>query len=100
MAQMSPDRAKLRIYVALLGLCCGTEIAGLCFFLPSNPEVTIYVAQQSHNKAATKPPQCHMCLSQGPYAWLRHALERLPQVILVEDCEALIPWSCSLTSPR
>ncbi|MEW5700553.1 transposase domain-containing protein [Pseudomonas synxantha] len=32
-----------------------------------------------------------MCLSQEPYAWLRHALERLPQVISVEDYEALIP---------
>jgi len=37
---------------------------------------------------------------QEPYAWLRHALERLPQVISVEICEALIPRSCSLTSPR
>jgi hypothetical protein len=57
---MSPDRAKLCIYVALMGLCCGTEIAGLCIFLPSNPEVTIYVAQQSHNKDATKPQQSHL----------------------------------------
>ncbi|MGF6489440.1 transposase [Pseudomonas frederiksbergensis] len=32
---------------------------------------------------------------QEPYAWLRHALERLPQAISVEDYEALLPWNCS-----
>lgn len=30
-----------------------------------------------------------------PYAWLRHALERLPQASSVEDFEALLPWSCT-----
>jgi hypothetical protein len=30
---------------------------------------------------------------QEPYAWLRHALERL--VTSVEDYEALLPWNCS-----
>ncbi|WP_252090642.1 IS66 family transposase [Pseudomonas sp. MWU13-3659] len=29
-----------------------------------------------------------------PYAWLRHALERLPQACSVEDYEALLPWNC------
>lgn len=29
-----------------------------------------------------------------PYAWLRHALERLPQASSVEDYEALLPWNC------
>jgi hypothetical protein len=32
---------------------------------------------------------------QEPYAWLRHALERLPQAISVEDYAALLPWNCS-----
>lgn len=36
---------------------------------------------------------------QEPYAWLRHALERLPQASRVEDFEALLPWNCSLASP-
>ena len=36
---------------------------------------------------------------QEPYAWLRHALERLPMATSVEDYEALLPWSCSPTSP-
>ncbi len=31
---------------------------------------------------------------QEPYAWLRHALERLPQASSVEDYEALLPWNC------
>jgi hypothetical protein len=31
----------------------------------------------------------------APYAWLRHALGRLPTASLVEDCEALLPWNCS-----
>lgn len=31
---------------------------------------------------------------QEPYAWLRHALERLPQAASVEDYEALMPWNC------
>ncbi|WP_454833680.1 IS66 family transposase [Pseudomonas lini] len=30
---------------------------------------------------------------QEPYAWLRHALERLPQAESVEDVEALLPWN-------
>lgn len=30
---------------------------------------------------------------QEPYAWLRHALERLPQASSVEDYEALLPWN-------
>ncbi len=30
-----------------------------------------------------------------PYAWLRHALERLPQASSVEDFEALLPWNCT-----
>lgn len=30
-----------------------------------------------------------------PYAWLRHALERLPQASSVEDYEALLPWNCT-----
>lgn len=29
-----------------------------------------------------------------PYAWLRHALERLPHASSVEDFEALLPWNC------
>ena len=32
---------------------------------------------------------------QEPYAWLRHALERLPQACSVEDYEALLPWNCT-----
>lgn len=32
---------------------------------------------------------------QVPYAWLRHALERLPTASSVEDYEALLPWNCS-----
>ncbi|WP_241806976.1 IS66 family transposase, partial [Pseudomonas putida] len=36
---------------------------------------------------------------QEPYAWLRHALERLPTATSIEDYEALLPWSCSLASP-
>ena len=31
---------------------------------------------------------------QEPYAWLRHALKRLPQASSVEDYEALLPWNC------
>ncbi|WP_095963323.1 IS66 family transposase [Pseudomonas ogarae] len=30
---------------------------------------------------------------QEPYAWLRHALERLPQASSLEDYEALLPWN-------
>ena len=36
---------------------------------------------------------------QEPYAWLRHALECLPQANSVEDYEALLPWNCSPVSP-
>jgi hypothetical protein len=36
---------------------------------------------------------------QEPYAWLRHALERLPTAASVEDYEALLPWNCSPASP-
>jgi hypothetical protein len=36
---------------------------------------------------------------QEPYAWLRHALERLPMASSVEDYEALLPWNCSPVSP-
>jgi hypothetical protein len=32
---------------------------------------------------------------QEPYAWLRHALERLPQASSVEDFEVLLPWNCT-----
>ncbi|WP_146050490.1 transposase domain-containing protein, partial [Pseudomonas putida] len=32
---------------------------------------------------------------QEPYAWLRHALERLPLASSVEDYEALLPWNCT-----
>jgi len=35
---------------------------------------------------------------QEPYAWLRHALERLPMASSVEDYEALLPWNCLPTS--
>jgi transposase len=35
---------------------------------------------------------------QEPYAYLRHILERLPQVNSVEDYEALLPWNCSPTA--
>lgn len=35
---------------------------------------------------------------QEPYAWLRHALERLPMASSVEDYEALLPWNCSPVS--
>jgi len=31
---------------------------------------------------------------QETYAWLRHALERLPQASSIEDYEALLPWNC------
>jgi len=31
---------------------------------------------------------------QEPNAWLRHALEHLPQASSVEDYEALLPWNC------
>ncbi|WP_122532510.1 IS66 family transposase, partial [Pseudomonas viridiflava] len=31
---------------------------------------------------------------QEPYAWLRHALERLPTATSVGDYEALLPWNC------
>ncbi|WP_122598094.1 IS66 family transposase [Pseudomonas viridiflava] len=31
---------------------------------------------------------------QESYAWLRHALERLPTATSVEDYEALLPWNC------
>jgi hypothetical protein len=37
---------------------------------------------------------------QEPYAWLRHALERLPQALSVEDFEALLPWNCTPQIPR
>ena len=37
---------------------------------------------------------------QEPYAWLRHALERLPQATAVEDFEALLPWNCTPQIPR
>lgn len=37
---------------------------------------------------------------QEPYAWLRHALERLPQALIVEDFEALLPWNCTPQIPR
>jgi len=37
---------------------------------------------------------------QEPYAWLRHALERLPQASSVEDFEALLPWNCTPQMPR
>ena len=36
---------------------------------------------------------------QEPYAWLRHALERLPVASSVEDYEALLPWNCSPALP-
>ena len=36
---------------------------------------------------------------QKPYAWLRHALERLPTATSVEDYEALLPWNCSPATP-
>ncbi|WP_079202260.1 IS66 family transposase [Pseudomonas sp. CC6-YY-74] len=32
---------------------------------------------------------------QEPYAYLRHILERLPQVNRVEGYEALLPWNCT-----
>ncbi|MEE5107453.1 transposase domain-containing protein, partial [Pseudomonas alliivorans] len=35
---------------------------------------------------------------QEPYAWLRHALERLPTATSVEDYEALLPWNFSPAS--
>jgi hypothetical protein len=37
---------------------------------------------------------------QEPYAWLRHALERLPQALIVEDFDALLPWNCMPQIPR
>lgn len=37
---------------------------------------------------------------QEPYAWLRHALERLPLAAAVEDFEALLPWNCTPQIPR
>ncbi|RRW36315.1 IS66 family transposase [Ectopseudomonas oleovorans] len=35
---------------------------------------------------------------QEPYAYLRHILERLPQVNSLEGYEALLPWNCSPAS--
>ena len=35
---------------------------------------------------------------QEPYAYLRHILERLPQVNSVEGYETLLPWNCSPAS--
>ncbi len=32
---------------------------------------------------------------QAPYAWLRHASERLTLATSVEDYEALLPWNCT-----
>jgi len=37
---------------------------------------------------------------QEPYAWLRHALERLQQAAAVEDFEALLSWNCTPQIPR
>ena len=37
---------------------------------------------------------------QEPYAWLRHAFERLPQALSVEDFEALLPWNCTPQTPQ
>jgi transposase len=37
---------------------------------------------------------------QEPYAWLPHALERLPQASSVEDFAALLPWNCTPQIPR
>ncbi|MFD2882810.1 transposase domain-containing protein [Pseudomonas lini] len=37
---------------------------------------------------------------QEPYAWLRHALKRLPQASSVEDYEALLPWNCKPRPPQ
>ena len=37
---------------------------------------------------------------QEPYAWLRHALERLPQATSGEDYEALLSWNCTPEMPR
>lgn len=37
---------------------------------------------------------------QEPYAWRRHALERLPQASSVEGFEALLPWNCTPQIPR
>jgi len=31
---------------------------------------------------------------QEPYAWLRHALERLTTATSVKAYEALLPWNC------
>ena len=36
---------------------------------------------------------------QEPYAWLRYALERLPQASGVEDYNALLPWNCPPAMP-
>lgn len=36
---------------------------------------------------------------QGPYVWLRHALERLLTATSIEDYEDLLPWNCSPASP-
>jgi len=36
---------------------------------------------------------------QKPYAWLSHALERLPMATSGEDYEALLPWNCSPAMP-
>jgi hypothetical protein len=37
---------------------------------------------------------------QEPYAWLRHALEHLPQTSSVDDFEALLPRNCASQIPR
>ncbi len=51
-------------------------------------------------KGATASAQLYILVEtakangQEPYAWLCHALERLPKASSVEDYEALLPWSC------
>jgi transposase len=37
---------------------------------------------------------------QEPYAYLRHILERLPQVTGLQGYEALLPWNCTAELPR
>lgn len=41
-----------------------------------------------------RPSACRILgIAQQGYAWLRHALERLPLATSVDDCEALLRWN-------
>lgn len=35
-----------------------------------------------------------------PYAYLRHAFQKLPQAVTLADVEALLPWNVALQATR